>query len=248
MFFRPFAVTVLMLLSSCKSPSEKALSHSANSSARPLTPRIDRKVILTVTAGTNTIDNSIPDTDQLVMFNLKELMSTLPRKDRNVIFNEAGVFIKLNTLTLPDRQRLQVLGVRFPSIEKNVRAQARGLRRLNAALKSFPPNDLVVAMGDFGVSRAQDERMRFIERSLHPYWLVTHQLGCKTDFSNPCRGTTLGNDGRESFQEMILVDKSFYDGLKGWRVVRGEVVAKRPASVAVGDHWPFMVAIEPVSL
>lgn len=144
---------------------------------------------------------------------------------------------------LPDKKKLHVFASHWPLAERKPNAHAAALRALNAAVKKIPATELRMAMGDFGVSRLFDEEQNWIERFLQPDWLVAQRLGCLPQA--PCQGTMIGTDGRDSFQEMILVDKSLFDGNNGWRIVR-QVVVDRPSAPAIGQHWPLSVFIEPL--
>ena len=174
------------------------------------------------------------------------ILSRLPKvHSKNRVVTQTLTIVQA-TLLLPDQRHLQVLAVRFPDRNKFPVAHDKALKQLAKIRIGLPKKDLVIAAGDFGLSRSVDSLEKISERFLQPHWVMGHQLNCRTPTAQPCQGTSLVAESlQDSFQEMILLDKDFYDGLKGWRVSRDQNLTLRPATPLPGEHWPLIVSFLP---
>ncbi|MGE0762301.1 MAG: hypothetical protein AB7N80_03375 [Bdellovibrionales bacterium] len=172
------------------------------------------------------------------------VLTSLPHSQSKTVATIKEFIIQQTPVKLPDRRKLQVLTVQLPPRDRFPDIHNRILSQLNKVAARLPKTDLVVAIGDFGISRPQEEIEKVSERFLQTNWLVSHQLDCTTPTGQACRGTVL-QDGIESFREMILLEKDFYDGLKGWKISRDQVRTFKPEIPVPEEHWPLQITIEP---
>jgi len=159
------------------------------------------------------------------------------------------------TFSLPDKTNLHVFGVHFPSQGSPSQARLQAVARLNQLQQNLPEADLVIAGGDFNITKREDQKI-YVE-SLGPQWLISHKLGCSN-----CKGTH-NYRGHWSFLDALLFSKNLAPEAKGpWLVdaksIRVESLVKVqvqkrkniPARFldgkkerGVSDHWPIVAEI-----
>lgn len=102
--------------------------------------------------------------------------------------------------TLPNGKVATVLGVHFPSPHNPKAQRATSLKFLNELAKDAQRNaDVVVAAGDFNITRDEQDLLRGVEK----LWDVSHFVGCKS-----CSGTNYFKKGNTwSFLDVIMVFK-----------------------------------------
>lgn len=158
---------------------------------------------------------------------------------------------------LPDQSTLVAYSVHFPAPFHPRELREQAFEHLNQLKKIHGEHVHTIAAGDFNVPSEENNTFHLLERLVHPQWLVAHQLGCEA-----CQGTNYyAPKDSWSFLDMILLDKKFYDGERGWKVLRKSVrlvnqghpeqltAEGRPQSFypqglkGVSDHWPLAVDI-----
>ena len=86
------------------------------------------------------------------------------------------------------------------------------LKYLSQRRQKLGPNQMVLALGGFGISAEDDNAQHLYERFAQTHWLVVHQLG------EP-RTTHMTSD-------TALIGKEFYDGALGWQILGSTVMAQ----------------------
>ncbi len=101
---------------------------------------------------------------------------------------------------LPSGKVATVFGVHFPSPHNPTQKRAASLKLLNQlAQKSQKDSDVVIAAGDFNITRDEQELLRGIEKE----WQISHFVGCRS-----CEGTNYFKKGNTwSFLDVIMVYK-----------------------------------------
>lgn len=129
-------------------------------------------------------------------------------------------------LKLPDQQILNLL-VLYTGESATPKARTQLLHRLSQLRKTFSPNQMVMAIGDPGITRDAEEKNHFIERMIQPDWLVTHTWA------------TYGKSKSWPLSSQILFSKDFFDGTNGWKV--------QPASFRSPEIGTVVADIVPVN-
>jgi len=106
------------------------------------------------------------------------------------------------TLTLPDGQPLSVFGLHLPAPFHPSKLRQKGIEYLNHLRLLLPPQQLVIAAGDFNITAAEDLKEKTTEMFLAPGWISTH-LHCQA-----CKGTSYyAKDRSWSFLDRIMLSK-----------------------------------------
>jgi hypothetical protein len=163
-------------------------------------------------------------------------------------------------LWLPDKTKLSVFGVHFPSGSNPTYWRKQSVDHLNKLLKELPKDTLAVAGGDFNINSTEDGKHFLYEKDLADYWLVSHLVGCKG-----CIGSSYYHYKREwSFLDALTFHKDFHpkEGKANWyldfdsiSIANHSVYQKNrfmsPARfeenspVGVSDHWPIFAVLKP---
>jgi hypothetical protein len=125
-----------------------------------------------------------------------------------------------------------------------------------------PPEAMVIAAGDFNISKREEGNLKLRKRLVEPHWLVAHRLGC-----THCKGTYYyGRQDEWSFFDMILAAPSLAPNARPatpWKILPCSVRIANSAVEQSGpddtpkafnpndgsgtsDHWPLVVEIEAV--
>jgi len=163
-------------------------------------------------------------------------------------------------LRLPDGELLTTYVLHFPSAYHPTTAREQALARLRDLKKSHPTGAMVIAAGDFNISKREERDFSLLARLIDPYWLVTHKLGCKG-----CKGTYyFGRRDEWSFFDMILAAPSLAPKTSTpatWKVLpctirlaaslpdqkrsNGTPQAFNPSTGGgTSDHFPLVVELE----
>ena len=139
------------------------------------------------------------------------ILSRLPEsRPRQTLLKTSNTTIVQASLKFPNQKRLHVLAVRLPNRQKFRIEHRQALKKIEHIRRQLPQKDLVMAAGDFGFDPQEDGKENIIERDLQPTWLVAHQM-----IPPPLSPSN-------TRREIILFEKGFYDGLKGWKVDRNK--------------------------
>lgn len=159
-------------------------------------------------------------------------------------------------ILLPDGTKAIVLAVHLPSQANPTYLRAQAIDFLNRKAAEFPSDIVVVAAGDFNISRAEEQANSLFSTRLQPHWQISHFEGCAE-----CKGTH--HYRREwSFLDAILVRRpsgSVQSATVTWRLdprsprvphaseyqvnrygtpARFEPRARQADAPGVSDHWP----------
>ncbi len=180
--------------------------------------------------------------------------------DFETVTGERGILE--TTLILPDGENLTTYVLHLPSQFNPPETRERVLTRLRDLQKAHPPEAMVIAAGDFNISKREEGNLKLLKRLVEPHWLVAHRLGC-TD----CKGTYYyGRQDEWSFFDMILAAPSLAPNARlatPWKILPCSVRIANSAVEQSGpddtpkafnpndgsgtsDHWPLVVEIEAV--
>lgn len=154
------------------------------------------------------------------------------------------------SLLLPNDEELTVFALHLPSQGSPTSFREQAITELNQIYKETP--GLKIAAGDFNITKKED---RLYKENLSRWWLVSHQLGCKS-----CKGSYYYHPKRSwSFFDAILFSKNFNG--KTWSVDNESIKVfnelelqnnkfgspkkfyggKEPTGIS--DHWPVVAKI-----
>lgn len=161
------------------------------------------------------------------------------------------------TFVLPDGQKLTAFGVHFPSQHNPTPWREQAIAYLNKLKAGLPKDRLVIAGGDFNISREEDNKSQLFSEKIGKNWKVSHYVGCEQ-----CVGTH--NYKRTwSFLDALIFDQGMMEsGSAPWFVdLKSISVPNRsryqmtrfftPARfdenkpAGVSDHWPIYMVIKP---
>ncbi|MCB9024904.1 MAG: endonuclease/exonuclease/phosphatase family protein [Bdellovibrionaceae bacterium] len=165
-------------------------------------------------------------------------------------------------LLLPDKTKLSVFGIHFPSGSNPTYWRQQSAAYLNQLMKTLPSDVLAVAGGDFNINASEDSSHKLYQKDLGEDWMVSHLIGCYR-----CRGTNYYHTKREwSFLDALLFHKNLdpKNGSSNWVVDPGSVGIpnysvyqknrfmsparfEENSPVGVSDHWPIYGVIKPRS-
>ncbi|MCB0389832.1 MAG: endonuclease/exonuclease/phosphatase family protein [Bdellovibrionales bacterium] len=163
-------------------------------------------------------------------------------------------------LELPDKSKLAVFGVHFPSGSNPTYWRQQSVTHLNQLMSQLPKDYLAIAGGDFNINSSEDSSHKLYKKEIGQKWLVSHLIGCSS-----CRGTNYYHRKREwSFLDALLFHKNLdrQTGTANWYVdpksigIPNESVYQKnrfmsPARfeaqspVGVSDHWPIFAVLKP---
>ncbi len=160
-------------------------------------------------------------------------------------------------LLLPDKTKLSVFGVHFPSGSNPTYWRQQSLDHLNTLLGRLPKGTVAIAGGDFNINASEDD---LYKNEAGKKWIVSHLLGCED-----CRGTNYYHTKRQwSFLDTLLFHKDFSPakGKSNWEIVPKSIGIPNysvyqknrfmsPARfevespIGVSDHWPMFAILKP---
>lgn len=163
-------------------------------------------------------------------------------------------------LVLPDKSRLAVFGVHFPSGANPTYWREQSIAFLNQLQQQLPEDVIAIAGGDFNINASEEGSYKLYQNQLGKKWLVSHLIGCQN-----CQGTSYYHFKRQwSFLDALLFDKKLdpRSGSSPWKVdpqsigiPNNSVYQKSrfmtPARfesrspLGVSDHWPIFAVIKP---
>lgn len=117
---------------------------------------------------------------------------------------------------LPDGRGLTVIAVDFAS--HNERNHGQLFQDLKGLRRSIGKDQIVIAAGQFDLSPEEENKFHWLERVVHPDWLVS---------------PVLLPVGRRHSAHMILMSKDVYDGTLDWRLGRDSIRAENLASISL---------------
>ena len=176
-------------------------------------------------------------------------------KDKEWMGRSRGIL--QSTFILPDGHKLTVFGLHFPSQANPTYWREQSIAHLNKLKSQLPKDHLVIAGGDFNISREEDNKEQLFGRKIAEQWKISHYVGCEQ-----CVGTH--NYKRTwSFLDALIFDpRMTEDGTAPWYVdIKSISVPNNsryqttrfftPARfdedkpVGVSDHWPIYMVLKP---
>lgn len=113
-------------------------------------------------------------------------------------------------LRLPNKQRLTVFVVHFPSQAHPSYWREQAAQFLANQFKSAGPHELMIAGGDFNTVESRENEGTFYRNILSEVGTVSHHVGCRT-----CSGTH-NYKGEWSFLDALVFSHSFSNKKSGW--------------------------------
>ena len=158
------------------------------------------------------------------------------------------------TFELPSKRLITIFNGHFPAPFHPMHMRKDSLQKLNELLQKLPVDRLVIAGGDFNISKEEDAKENIFKFIAEPYWQVAHREGCAS-----CRGTAYyAKNDTWSFLDILMVRR--YSGTAEWqwdpktvKVINtaqdqtdkaGRPQAFDPVTkMGVSDHWPLNIEI-----
>lgn len=127
----------------------------------------------------------------------KPVIHQVPHKDQDAAKTRG---ILEAQFTLPSGKTATVLGVHFPSPHNPKDQRVTSMNFLNNLAKELKKtSDVVIAAGDFNITRDEQDLLRKVEKD----WQISHFVGCGS-----CEGTNYFKKGNSwSFLDVIMVYK-----------------------------------------
>jgi endonuclease/exonuclease/phosphatase family metal-dependent hydrolase len=119
------------------------------------------------------------------------------------------------TFILPGGDLLTCLSLHLPSQGSPTEKRRQVLQKLTKIRNSLPSDRMVIAAGDFNITKMENIREDLLPGYLDPQWLISHQVGC-----TQCKGTH-NYRGEWSFLDMILFSKNLKEkgGDASWKMI-----------------------------
>ena len=117
------------------------------------------------------------------------------------------------TFKLPNGDLLTAFSLHLPSQRSPSEARRQVLGTLKKAISKLPKDRMIVAAGDFNITKLENVREKLLAESLFDNFVVSHEIGCKS-----CDGTH-NYRGKWSFLDMIFFSKNMTDKSASYEVV-----------------------------
>tara|TARA_R110002072_G_scaffold534_2_gene3467 strand:- start:2719 stop:3774 length:1056 start_codon:yes stop_codon:yes gene_type:complete len=131
------------------------------------------------------------------------------------------------TFKLPNGDLITAFSLHLPSQRSPSKARRKVLKTLRNAIDKLPKNRMIVAAGDFNITKLEDIREKLLEESLLDKFEVSHKIGCKD-----CSGTH-SYRGKWSFLDMIFFSKNMTSKKASYQLI--------PSSIRTPDNSKYQL-------